>query len=156
MAEENQAPEIIARKIIREGGKASLATLSRDDKSPYASLVIYACLADASPVMLLSDLAEHAINLSCDARCSLLIDALPPGSESLAGMRLTIQGEAHSVSGDEAENIKSLIIARHPEAATYAEFADFKAYKIIATRMHLIGGFGMIHWLEAQDVLGED
>ena len=43
MAEENQAPEIIARKIIREGGKASLATLNRDDKSPYASLV-YLCV----------------------------------------------------------------------------------------------------------------
>ena len=59
--------------------------------------------------MLLSDLAEHAINLAGDVRCSLLIDALPPGSESLAGMRLTIQGEAHGVGGEEAEKSNLLL-----------------------------------------------
>lgn len=153
MAETNQTPGDIARHLMRRAGKAGLATLDRDDGKPYASLVVYAALADASPVMLLSDLADHSMNIAENDGVSLLIDGMEPGSESMAGIRLTIQGKIRVVEDDSA--LKARIVARHPEAAIYANFRDFKTYRIDCERMHLIGGFGMIHWLDASEVLAD-
>lgn len=146
------SPATIARQLIRRAGKASLATLDRDDGKPYASLVVYAAVADASPVMLLSDLADHSMNIKASNSCSLLIDGMAPGSESMAGIRLTIQGTIRIVDHDAW---KKRIVHRHPEAAIYAGFGDFKLYHIIPERLHLIGGFGMIHWLDADEVIAD-
>lgn len=146
-------PALVSRLLLRRAGKGGLATVDRNDGKPYASLVVYAALADASPVMLLSDLADHSMNIRENTACSLLIDGLAPGSESLAGTRLTVQGRIAVVEDD--ATLKARIVARHPEAATYAGFKDFKTYRITAERMHLIGGFGMIHWIDAPDVLAD-
>ena len=150
-------PAILSRHLMRRMGKAALATIDRDDGKPYASLVVYAALADASPVMLLSDLADHSKNIMQESACSLMIDGASgegaTGSESLSGSRLTVQGRISAVEDDAA--LKQRIITRHPEAAIYADFTDFKTYHITPERMHLIGGFGMIHWIDAADVLAD-
>ncbi|XDZ65192.1 HugZ family protein [Alphaproteobacteria bacterium LSUCC0684] len=143
-------PSLHARHLIRRSGKACLATLDRNDGSPYASLVLFAPLADGSPVMLLSDLAEHTRNIAANRACSLMIDGMDDGSETMAGMRLTLQGH---ISRLENEAATKRFIARHPEAAIYAGFADFNLYLVTPARLHLIGGFGMIHWIDARDVL---
>jgi len=143
-------PSLQARQLIRRSGKACLATLDRNDGSPYASLVLFAPLADASPVMLLSDLAEHTRNIATSSACSLMIDGIDDGSETMAGMRLTLQGH---ISKIEDKVATKRFITRHPEAAIYAGFTDFNLYRVTPDRLHLIGGFGMIHWIDANEVL---
>ena len=144
------SPSIQARQLIRRSGKACLGTIDRNDGAPYASLVLFAPLADASPVMLLSDLADHTKNIAANGASSLLIDGMETGRETMAGMRLTLQGH---ISRLEDKAAKDRMIARHPEAAIYAGFADFNLYHLKVERIHLIGGFGMIHWIDAKDVL---
>ena len=66
------APAATARRLLRAADRASLATAL--EGWPYASLTLVALAPDASPLLLLSDLAEHAKNLKRDPRASLLID----------------------------------------------------------------------------------
>ena len=139
-----------ARHLIRRSGKACLATIDRNDGAPYASLVLFAPLADASPVMMLSDLAEHTRNIRDCSTCSLMIDGTEGPAETMAGMRLTLQGHISKIENTDA---RQRLIRRHPETAVYAGFSDFNLYQIRPHRMHLIGGFGMIDWLDAGDVL---
>ena len=39
--------------------------------------------------------------------------------------------------------------ARHPSSAAYASFADFRLYRVVIERGHLVAGFGRIAWIEA-------
>src|SRR5699024_5453110 len=61
-----------ARTLVAQGKVASLATLS-EDGSPWGSLVLYAPLADGTPVVCLSTLAEHGRNVRRDPRASLMV-----------------------------------------------------------------------------------
>ncbi len=40
-------------------------------------------------------------------------------------------------------------IARHPGAEAWAAMRDFRLYRLVATRGHLVAGFGRIAWIEA-------
>jgi hypothetical protein len=42
-------------------------------------------------------------------------------------------------------------VARHPSAAAYAGFGDFRLYRVTIRRGHLIAGFGRISWVEAPE-----
>src|SRR3954454_19439672 len=81
-----------ARRLIRTRDHAALATSLRG--WPYASLVAMACDLDASPLLLLSDLAAHTRNLAAGPRVSLLFDATSGFADPLAGPRLTLLGRA--------------------------------------------------------------
>ena len=73
MALDDSDRGIQARHLIRSRDHAALATLL--DGRPYVSLVATACDSDASPLLLLSDLAQHTKNLLADPQVSLLFDA---------------------------------------------------------------------------------
>ena len=145
------APGDLCRLLIRSAGAAALATAERShDGAPYASLVETACGQDASPVLLLSDLADHTRNIARDARISLLYDGTAPGPDRLAGARVTVQGRASRLAdGPRRDAAARRYLARHPGAAAYADFGDFNFYEVTPERAHLIGGFGEIHWLKA-------
>lgn len=145
-------PEIDAFHLLQHIGKASLATLHPKQCRPYTSLVLIAPDDDGAPIMLLSDLADHAKNLAADGASSLLIDGTE--KESLSGPRLSVEGLIKQIDdAEEAARLKDKFTARHEEAKIYVQFSDFKIYKMHPNRMHLIAGFGRIHWLDAKDVL---
>src|SRR5438046_3584632 len=81
-----------ARRLIRRRGHAALGTSFGG--RPYVSLVALACDHDASPLLLLSDLAQHTRNLAAEPRVSLLFDATAGRADRLAGARLTLLGRA--------------------------------------------------------------
>ncbi|HEX7967306.1 MAG TPA: heme iron utilization protein, partial [Stellaceae bacterium] len=54
-------PATTARRLMRALDRAALAT--SQDGWPYGSLVLVAAGYDASPLLLLSDLAEHSKNI---------------------------------------------------------------------------------------------
>src|SRR5262245_8450200 len=66
-------PAILARRLARSRTRAALATSLGG--APYASLVLFAVDLDASPLLLLSGLAQHSRNIAFDPRVSLLLDA---------------------------------------------------------------------------------
>ncbi len=72
-----------ARRLIRGRDRAALATSLAG--WPYASLVVTACDSDASPLLLLSDLAQHTRNLVADPRVSLLFEDTGEHADPLAG-----------------------------------------------------------------------
>lgn len=133
------------RLLLRAAGQASLATLD-ETGAPYASLVMTACRPDGTPILLLSDLAEHTQNIKRDPQVSILIDGTAGLDDPLSGARVTLQGAA-AESEDTAD--RQRFLNRHPSAAIYADFADFAVYTVDIARAHLVAGFGRIDWIEA-------
>lgn len=130
--------------------KAALATLEPQGGAPYASLVTLATAADGAPLMLLSRLAVHTQNLLKDPRASLLVDGTSAAGDPLAGGRVSLGGRI-AVTADAHDRRRFL--ARHPEAAMYADFPDFAFYRFEIERAHYVGGFGRIVDLSARDIL---
>ncbi len=146
----NDLPTNIARRLIRATPTATLATSHIDDAWPYASLVLLACRYDASPLLLISNLAEHTKNIVANPRVSLLIDGTPGLEDRLTGARITVLANAHP---SDAEDDRARFLARHPSASTYADFADFRFFHLEITRTHLVAGFGKIEWIGAPDLV---
>lgn len=145
-------PSRLARRLVRGCGQAALATrLDRDDArgDPYASLVATACDTAGNPLMLLSDLAQHSANIKACPRVSLLFEDTGAHADPLAGPRLSLLGEA--VPADD-EAARARYVARHPSAARYAGFADFRLYRVTASRGHLVAGFGRIEWIDGTEL----
>jgi putative heme iron utilization protein len=140
--------------VIRRGDRAALATaLPQADGEgawPYASLVLVAVDHDLSPILLLSDLAEHTKAMAADPRVSLLIDGTGGLAQPLTGPRVTLMG--HAAKTDD-ERLKQRFLRRHPDAGMYAGFRDFNFYKVSLERTHLVGGFGKIRWIEPAELL---
>ncbi len=136
-----------ARDLLRRTPRASLATLT-ETGTPYASLVLAADDGAGTPLLLLSDLAEHAKNLKRDPRASLLVETAEPSGDPLAAPRATFLGQALRIADPTA---KAVFVARHPSAAAYANFKDFALYRFAIARIHLVAGFGRIDWISGDD-----
>lgn len=139
-----------ARALMRAAETATLATAGRDPAGwPYASLVLVALDHDGSPILLLSDLAEHSKNAAGDDRVALLFDGTAGRAERLTGPRLSVQGRI--VKTAEPRH-RARFLARHASAAQYADFADFHVYRVALEGAHLVAGFGRIHAIAADDL----
>jgi heme iron utilization protein len=144
------------RRLMRGRAHVVLATSLAEEPrgQPYASLVALAFDHDASPLLLLSDLAQHSRNIAADPRISLLfegprdIDA-SSGGDPLAAPRLSALGAAARC--DDAR-LLARFLARHPSAETYAGFGDFHLYRATIARGHLVAGFGRISWLDGAEL----
>ncbi len=140
-----------ARRVLRAAATACLATARRTDQGrPYASLVLAAVDHDGTPILLLSDLAEHSRNIAIDDRVSLLVDDTAGLDDPLTGPRLTVLGRA--VESTEPRH-RARFLARHPSAAAYADFGDFRWLRIAVEGAHFVAGFGRIHRLAASQLL---
>lgn len=147
-----EQPGQTVRGLMRRAGRAALATaLARDASAwPYASLVLAALDHDASPLLLLSDLADHSRNIAADPRVGLLFDGTVGWRDPLAGARACVLGR---IEPDPSTRLLARYVARHPGAEAYAGFRDFKLYRVAVERAHLVAGFGRIHWIGADEVL---
>ena len=140
------------RELIRRCDRAALATALPGDGGawPYASLVLVAVDHDLSPILLMSDLAEHGKAIATDSRVSLLFDGTAGLAQPLTGPRITLMGRASKTSD---ERLKQRFLRHHPDAAMYAGFGDFNVYKVTLERTHLVGGFGKIRWIDPRELL---
>ena len=101
--------------------------------------------------MLLSRLAEHTKNLDRDPRASLLLVREPPaGSETMTALRLTLTGRC---ARDPDPESKRLFLARNPDAARYAGFADFSLFRFDVAAAHMVAGFGRIVGLSRGELI---
>jgi putative heme iron utilization protein len=117
---------------------------------PYASLVLVAVDHDLSPLLLMSDLAEHSKAIATDSRVALLFDGTAGLAQPLTGPRLTLMGRAAKTDD---ERLKRRFLRHHPDAALYAGFGDFHFYRVSLERTHLVGGFGRIRWIAPGELL---
>jgi putative heme iron utilization protein len=148
------APNMSVRRLLRAADRGYLATRRRRGGEapdwPYAALVLVAVDHDASPLLLISALAEHTQDIAADDRVALLIDGTAGLDEPLTGARATLLGRLWR-TGEPRHRARFL--SRHPGAAMYAGFKDFAFYRLAVERAHLVAGFGRIHWIDAAALL---
>ncbi len=151
-SEAETPPGTVIRGLMRSAAQVSLSTaLARDDSGrPYVSLGLVALDHDASPLLLLSDLADHTANLKAKPDIALLFDGTGSYRDPLAGPRASVLGRVQVV---EDRRLLGRFIRRHPGAELYAGFKDFNLYRLEVESAHLVAGFGRIHWVEAAEVL---
>src|SRR5947208_5590512 len=113
-------PNRDVRELIRSRDRAALATALPSTSGqpwPYASLVLVAVDHDLSPILLLSDLAEHTKAIAADDRASLLFDGTHGLDQPLTGARVTLVGRA---ARTDDPRLRQRFLARHPDAEIYA------------------------------------
>lgn len=135
-------------------GRGSLGSLAARDGTefPFVSLVLPALSADGDIILLLSDLSDHAKNLQRCQRASLLMDGTLDLKEPLTGPRLTLLGSV-AVSPDQDAD-KARYLERHPSAAMYASFKDFRLYRFRIAEGLFVAGFGRIFRLKPEELRG--
>lgn len=139
--------------LIRSCDRAALGTVMPSAAGigawPYVSLVLVAVDHDLSPILLLSDLAEHSRAIADHPRVSLLFDGTADLVQPLTGPRVSLLGK---IAETHDERLKRRFLARHPDAVMYAGFKDFRFYRVTPERAHLVAGFGKIAWIEASEM----
>ena len=144
----NPNSALLSRQLARSCTRAALATSLAG--APYASLVLVTVDLDASPLLLLSDLAQHSRNIAFDPRVSLLFDATQNRADPLTGPRLSLLGQAAAIDDPRC---LARFVAHHPSSSGYAGFGDFRLYRMAVERGHLVAGFGRIDWVDGRDFL---
>jgi putative heme iron utilization protein len=152
------APPSSAIRSCRDLGQrarfGALGTVARDPAGwPFATLVALAFDGRGRPLLLLSRLAEHTKNLEACPRASLLVSEGAP--DPLAHGRMTLIGECARVPDAENDVARARFLAVHPEAASYASFADFGMWRIEVVHLRWVGGFGKMEWVSAEEYAAE-
>ncbi len=157
----------VVRTMLEVGRFATLTTITAGGRSepgfPFGSLVAYSTLSDGSPLVCISDLAEHTRNLRNDPRAGMLLTDLPvdPSADPLDHPRASLIGrlEPYTPSDDE----RSVHIDRHRGVLAYVDFPDFGWWRLSIASARYVGGFGHMSWVtgaaiskvEPDDVLAE-
>jgi hypothetical protein len=139
----------LAKDLLRATRAGALATLDRETGFPFASLVTVGTDHDGAPLLLLSRLSAHTLNLEQDPRASLLLAQSGKG-DPLAHPRLTVTGRTQRSTDP---RIRSRFLARHPKAGLYAGFADFSFWRLVPAAAHLNGGFARAMTLDPAQLL---
>ena len=136
-----------ARCYLRAHRHGILSTNSRALAGyPFGSIVPYVLDQQATPVMLISRLAEHTKNIQADPRVSLLVHE--SGADVQAGARVTLMGQARSI--ENPHEIKERYVRYFPAARDYHDKLDFDFYRIEPVTLRVVAGFGKIHWISRE------
>jgi len=136
-------PSRETRLLLRKSRQGALATLMAGRGDPYCSLVNVASHPDGTPIMLISRLALHTKNILADNRVSLMLDERAEG-DPLEGARIMLLGRAEDVALDDIAMVRQRYLNAHPSAEAFVDFKDFSFFRIRATNVHLVAGFGRI------------
>jgi putative heme iron utilization protein len=139
-----------ARSLLRKSIIGCLATLQDPGGGPYASLITVATAIDGSPLFLISTLAWHTRNLLADSRASVMVSEAAASGDPLDVGRVSLTGIAEKVDSAAAS---PRFLARHPNTAFYAGFADFSFWRLRVDTAHYVGGFGRITTFSAAEFL---
>lgn len=129
-----------ARTIAAATNAATLATVTPDG-DPWASLVAYGLLA-GTPVLCVSNLAEHGRNLAGDPRASMSIVAANDDNDPLAGSRVTLAGVVTHPLAAELNAARQAYLDAVPAAHAYLDFSDFTLWLLKVQRVRWVGGYG--------------
>ncbi len=138
-----------ARTIAASTNTGTLATLTSDG-DPWASFVTYGLLG-GSPVLCVSNLAEHGRNLAGDQRASIAI--VTPGAQAdpLASARITLAGHVEEPDGDERFAAREAHLSAVDAAKYYIDYSDFSLWVLRVTRVRWVGGYGRMDSTSGQE-----
>ncbi len=143
-----------ARTLVYLGRTGTLSTLSRQRPGhPFGSVMPYAPDDQGRPLLLISTMAMHTQNLRADPRASLLVAQPDWAGDPLAAGRVTLMGEAGSLSGEDATVARKIYLSRHANAAYWVDFEDFGFYRLEVADVYFVGGFAAMDWISAQEYL---
>ncbi len=141
------SPAQEARAFARKCHHGVLSTLSkRLEGFPFGSVSPFMLDAAGSPIILISNLAEHSKNLSADARCSLILQPFTTDMQSTG--RVTVIGHAEKLSADDKAALGPIYLEQFPQVAEYFSMHDFCFWRIRPLKVRWIGGFSRIYWVE--------
>jgi hypothetical protein len=133
-------------QVLHAALSGALATQSRRMPGyPYASALPFALDEQHRPVILVSRLAEHTVNLIADSRASLLVcesDADDPS----ANARLTLVGDATEF--EPSPELVARYLRYHPDAGQYLALGDFAFFRFTPKRARFVAGFGRMGWVD--------
>lgn len=138
-----------ARFLLRAHRYGALSTLSKKfEGHPFGSITPYLVDHDGSLLILISTLAEHTKNIQHDPRVSLITHNQENSHIQTQG-RVTVMGSAILENDRTGASLRYL--KYFPEAASYFSMHDFSFYRIVPQNIRYIGGFGNIHWVQAEN-----
>lgn len=146
----------LVRTLLVAGRFATLTTLTAAGPVaagfPYGSLVAYSAGPDGSPLLCISELAEHTRNAHADGRAGMLLTGLAVDAESdpLDQPRATLVGRLAPCVPTPAA--RAAHVELHPGAADYAGFADFAWWQLTIEAARYVGGFGHMSWVTGAEV----
>ncbi|XP_028761235.1 uncharacterized protein LOC114719849 [Neltuma alba] len=125
------------RTMLDRSVRGMLSTFSQKHEGyPSGSMVDYACGADGSPILAVSNLAVHAKDLIANPKCSLLVARDPVDRTDLA---ITLHGDAFAVPEKEKAAVRAAYLARHPNAF-WVDFGDFYFLRIEPKVIRFVSG----------------
>jgi len=141
-----------ARDLLLSEYQAFLSTHSVEVSGyPFGSVVPYCLNKEGEPVILISDIAQHTINISSDPRVSLIAtDGNADDLQTVA--RVTYIGNAVKLDEDDTDSIERYY-NYFPQSHDHHKTYDFNFYSIKPVRIRFIGGFGKNNWIEKDEFL---
>jgi putative heme iron utilization protein len=140
-----------ARQVLRGADAATLATSS--GPQPHAALVTHACLADATPVLLLSDLSRHTAHLRANPLCALLCVMPDPDAQDSANPQTQPRLSLSCYARPDADPaLRARYLARRPYAGLYADFGDFRFWRLTILSAQFVQGFARAFSLGAEEL----
>lgn len=140
----------LARALIHTARDGALGTLDANGY-PNASHVATATAIDGAPIVLISQLANHTLNLGRDSRASLLFVSPDVDGDTNTRSRVSVVGEAQRIA--EPSHERDRFLRRHPDAELYVDFADFSFWRLVPSHAHIVAGFGQIADVAGVDLL---
>lgn len=117
--------------------RGMLSTLSQKHEGyPSGSMVDFACDANGSPILALSNLAVHTKDLMANPKCSLLVAKDP---EDRTDMIITLYGDAIPVHETQIDDVRASYLAKHPDAF-WVDFGDFQFFRIEPKVVSFVSG----------------
>ena len=146
----------VLTRLIRGQRTAALGTLRQG--APLVSMVLYLPAADFSAFFVhVSRLAWHTQDMLADPRVSLSIAATDDGTRNPQLLeRVSLRGEARPLANDAHQfaEMKAAWLYRFPDSAINFELADFSFFRIAPRDARFVAGFGRIHNLPAESLVG--
>jgi putative heme iron utilization protein len=124
---------------------------TQGQNGPETSMAPYA-IHNATILLHLSKLARHTANIETNSSIGLMICTPEPAADSpLALPRLSLQGEATSVSDKQLDAARQAYLNAIPDAEPLFSFADFRLFQFTPSRIHWVGGFGSARKIAVSD-----
>ncbi len=145
--EEERAVESVVREVLESQGFAMLAT-EGEGGQPHASLMAFASLADLRSLVFGTYRGTRKYgNLKSNPRVALLVDGrhLPEAVFGSAPV-VTVVGEARELGGREREVAAGLLLARHPELASFVASPACALVRVEVGAYQVVRGLEDARW----------
>jgi hypothetical protein len=162
------------RQLIRTASKGFLSThldpknfqakkIDLNKAFPYSTFTLTAFDYDLSPIVLLSNLSEHTVNIEKNNLVSLMVceeqkiyqffpkfrNKIFDYEDPMSRPRITLIGNLKITKN---KNHRKRFLNRHPAAKLYSNFTDMNFFKLDIKGAHLVGGFAHVKWFEKNDI----